>query len=192
MIFQSFNTTANICELAKAKRGLKVIFEIVGRSISVIEYYESFHWFFANTLENRCYGILLKCLRRMLGISYCDVIYYVIYVICFHYVRKTINPLFAWASSCVILKICVKYPIHWQKGFVHTPLFMAVLEDSDRAFIEIDLISLIIHADRNFTQAHYDINITFRGKNHRMYKHGSLRKFFFSDLRIEAHQHKGK
>ena len=38
-------------------------------------------------------------MSRMLEISNCDVIYYVIYVICSHYVRKAISPLFAWASS---------------------------------------------------------------------------------------------
>ena len=42
-------------ELTQAKRGLVVIFEIVGRDISVIEYYKSFHWFCAYTLENKCY-----------------------------------------------------------------------------------------------------------------------------------------
>ena len=56
-------------ELAKAKRGLMVFFEIVGRDISVIEYFKSFHLLFANTLENKYYSILLQCLRRM-----CDII----------------------------------------------------------------------------------------------------------------------
>ena len=77
-----------------------VIFEILGRDISVIEYYKSFHWFFANILENKCNGILLN-LRCMFDISCCDVIYYVIYVNCSHYVRKAINPLFAWPSSII-------------------------------------------------------------------------------------------
>ena len=40
--------------------GLMVIFEIVGRFISISEYYKSFHWFFVNTLRNKCYDILLK------------------------------------------------------------------------------------------------------------------------------------
>ena len=45
--------------------------------------------YFDNTLENECNGVLLsKRLRRMFGSSYCKVIYYVIYVICLHYVRK--------------------------------------------------------------------------------------------------------
>ena len=34
---------------------------------------------------------MLKCLRRMLDISYCDIKYYVIYVIYSHYVRKAIS-----------------------------------------------------------------------------------------------------
>ena len=33
-------------ELAKAKKELTVILEILGRDILVIEYYKSFHWFF--------------------------------------------------------------------------------------------------------------------------------------------------
>ena len=69
-----------IYELAQAKRGLTVIFVIVGRDSSVIKNYKSFHWFFANTWENQYYGILLKYLRRMFHISYCDIIYYVIYL----------------------------------------------------------------------------------------------------------------
>ena len=88
-------------ELSQAKRGLMVIFEILGRDISVIEYYKSFHWFFAHILENKCNGILLNHLKRMFDLSYCDVIYYVIYVICSLYVRKAISPLFAWPSSFV-------------------------------------------------------------------------------------------
>ena len=39
----------------------------------------------------------------MLDISNCDVLYYVIYVICSHYVGKAISPLFAWPSSYVFL-----------------------------------------------------------------------------------------
>ena len=73
-----------INELGQAKRGLMVIFEILGRDISVIEYYKSFHWFFAYILEYKCNGILLNNLRCMFDISYCDIIYYVIYVICSH------------------------------------------------------------------------------------------------------------
>ena len=80
----------NTYELVQAKRGLKVILEIVGRGISVNEYYKRFHWFLANTLENKCYGILLKRQRRMFDISYCDVIYYVIYVICTHNIMNAI------------------------------------------------------------------------------------------------------
>ena len=40
----------------------------------------------------------------MLDISNCDVIYYVIYVIFSHYIRKAISPLFAWPSSLMILQ----------------------------------------------------------------------------------------
>ena len=50
-------------------------------------------------LKIQCYSILQKRLSRMLDISNCDVIYYVIYVICLHYVGKAISPLFAWPSS---------------------------------------------------------------------------------------------
>ena len=39
------------------------------------------------------YGIWLKCLRCMFDMSYWDVKYNVIYVICSHYVRKAISPL---------------------------------------------------------------------------------------------------
>ena len=88
--------TVKAYELGQAKRGLMVIFEILGRDISVIEYYKSFHWFFAYILENKCNGILLNSLRCMFDISYCD-------VICSHYVRKAISPLFAWPSSYVSL-----------------------------------------------------------------------------------------
>ena len=86
-------------ELGQAEKGLLVIFEILRRDISVIEYYKSFHWFFAYILENKCNGILLNSLRCMFDISYCDVIYYVIDIIWSHYVWKAINPLFAWPSS---------------------------------------------------------------------------------------------
>ena len=50
-------------------------------------------------LKIKCYIILQKRLSCMLDISNCDVIYYVIYVICSHYVGKAISPLFAWPSS---------------------------------------------------------------------------------------------
>ena len=50
-------------------------------------------------LEIKCYSILQKRLIRVLDISNCDVIYYVIYVICSHYLGKAISPLFAWPSS---------------------------------------------------------------------------------------------
>ena len=76
-----------------------VIFEILRRDISVIEYYKSFHWFFTYILENKCNGSLLNHLRCMFDNIYCDIIYYVIYVICSHYVSKAISPLFAWRSS---------------------------------------------------------------------------------------------
>ena len=38
----------------------------------------SFYWFCANTLENKCYGILLKRRSHVLDIPDCEVIYYVI------------------------------------------------------------------------------------------------------------------
>ena len=91
-----------IYELAKAKRGLMVIFKIFIIGISVFEYCETFHWFCTSTSENKCYNILLKSLSGMLAIPKCDIIYYVIYVIWLQYVRKAISPLFAWASSYVI------------------------------------------------------------------------------------------
>ena len=47
-----------------AKRRLMVFFEIFRRDISVIEYHKSYQWFFANTLENKCCGILLKRLTN--------------------------------------------------------------------------------------------------------------------------------
>ena len=75
--------------------------KIVERAISVIEYYKSLHWFFAYTLEKKCFSILLKRLRLVFDISYCDVIYYVIFFICSLYVIKAISPLFAWCSSYV-------------------------------------------------------------------------------------------
>ena len=46
-------------EMAKAKRGLMVFFEIMGRDISVIECYKWFHWFFTKYI-NKCNSILLK------------------------------------------------------------------------------------------------------------------------------------
>ena len=52
-------------------------------------------------LKIKCYSILQKRLSRILDISNCDVIYYVIYVICSHYVGKAISPLFAWPSSVI-------------------------------------------------------------------------------------------
>ena len=53
------------------------------------------------SLKIKCYSILQKRRSRMLDISNCDVIYYVIYAICSHYVGKAISPLFAWPSSKV-------------------------------------------------------------------------------------------
>ena len=42
---------------------------------------------------------MLNHLRCTFDISYCEVIYYVIYVISSHYVSKAISPLFDWPSS---------------------------------------------------------------------------------------------
>ena len=50
-------------------------------------------------LKIKCFSILQKRMSRMLDNSNCDVIYYVIYVICSHYVGKAISPLFAWPKS---------------------------------------------------------------------------------------------
>ena len=54
-------------------------------------------------LKIKCYSILQKRLSRILDISNCDVIYYVIYVICSNYVGKAISPLFAWPSSYTVV-----------------------------------------------------------------------------------------
>ena len=84
------------------KLGLMVIFEIFVRYISVFHYCISFFYLFCtSTLENKSYTILLKRLSCILDISHCDVIYYIIYIICSHNVRKAISPLFAWASSYI-------------------------------------------------------------------------------------------
>ena len=91
-----------ICELHQAKRGLMVILNIFVRYISAFDYYEGFIDFALIPLKIKCYSILQKRWSRMLDISNCDVIYYVIYVICSHYVGKAISPLFAWPSSCDI------------------------------------------------------------------------------------------
>ena len=88
-------------ELAQAKRGLMVIFEISVRYISVFYCCKSFYWYCTSTLENKPNSILLKRLSCMLDRSHCDVIYYVIHVICSHNVKKAISPLFAWASSYI-------------------------------------------------------------------------------------------
>ena len=56
-------------------------------------------------LKIKCYSVLQKRLSRKLDISNCDVIYYVIYVICSHYVGEAISPLFAWPSSKSYFKI---------------------------------------------------------------------------------------
>ena len=97
----------NICrerlyELHQAKRGLMVIFKNFVRYISAFDNYKGLYWFCANTFENKILQYLQNRLSRMLDISNCDVIYYVIYVICSHYVRKAISPLFTWPSSYVI------------------------------------------------------------------------------------------
>ena len=78
-----------------------VIFEMFVRYISVLHYCISFLLFCMSTLENKSYTILLKSLSCMLDISHCDVIHYIIYIICSHNVRKAISPLFAWASSYI-------------------------------------------------------------------------------------------
>ena len=88
-------------ELHQAKRGLLVILEMFMRNISAFDSYKSIYWFCANTFENKCYSIFQKRLSRMLDFFNCDVIYYVIYVICSHYVGKAISPLFAWPSSII-------------------------------------------------------------------------------------------
>ena len=49
-------------------------------------------------LKIKCYSILQKRQSRMLDISNCDVIYYVIYVICLHYVGKGHKPPFRLAQ----------------------------------------------------------------------------------------------
>ena len=54
-------------------------------------------------LKIKCYSILKKRPNRMLDISNCDVIYFVIYVICSHYFGKAISPLFAWPRLCFFL-----------------------------------------------------------------------------------------
>ena len=55
----------------------------------------------------KCYSILQKRMSRMFDISNCDVIYYVILVICSHYVEKAISPLFAWPSSFTFICNCI-------------------------------------------------------------------------------------
>ena len=49
---------------------------------------------------------MLQYFTETSDISNCDVIYYVIYVICSHYVGKAIGPLFAWPSSFGFQYIC--------------------------------------------------------------------------------------
>ena len=68
-------------------------------------------------LKIKCYSILQKRLSRILDISNCDVIYYVIYVICSHYVGKAISSLFAWPSSClccIIVSLSYAVTIHFK------------------------------------------------------------------------------
>ena len=71
-------------------------------------------------LKIKCYSILQKRLSCIFDISNYDVIYYVIYVICSHYVGKAISPLFAWPSSNVYfcLYITQKYILCWFSQFM--------------------------------------------------------------------------
>ena len=47
----------------------------------------------------------------MFDFSYCDVICYIIYVICSLYVRKAISPLFAWPSSNINFEYKKQFPL---------------------------------------------------------------------------------
>ena len=61
-----------------------IIFREEHFSIQILYFYSVC----ADTLENKCNGVLLKLLSRIFDIPRCDVIYYVTYVICSHYIRK--------------------------------------------------------------------------------------------------------
>ena len=93
-----------IYELHQAKRGLMVILKILWGTFQLSITMKVFIDFLLIPLKIQCYSILQKRLSRMFDISNCDVIYYVIYVICSHYVGKAISPLFAWPSSYILLE----------------------------------------------------------------------------------------
>ena len=79
---------------------------------------KSLYWFCTYTSENKCYNIMLLRVSSMLYIPKYDVIHYVIYFICLHYVRKAISPLFAWASSIEnthVLNIYPPAPFQWRR-----------------------------------------------------------------------------
>ena len=78
-----------------------VIFKNFVRHISAFDYYKVFNNFALKPLKIKYYSIEQNRLSRILDISNCDVIYYVIYFICSHYVGKAISPLFAWPSSYI-------------------------------------------------------------------------------------------
>ena len=114
-------------ELHQAKRGLMVILKIFVRYISALEFID----FGLIPLKITCYSILQKRLSRILDISNCDVIYYVIYVICSHYVGKAISPLFAWPSSYIntlyYLNICIIVIVSRYYKYRYTFLFSFIL-----------------------------------------------------------------
>ena len=81
--------------------------QVPGRSQRLLlEYNNSFHWFFANTLEKQCYGSLWKRLWRMFDISYCDVIYNIIYVILLALRQKSHKPPFRLGHLRYFWNIC--------------------------------------------------------------------------------------
>ena len=103
----------------------------------------------------------------MFDMSNCDVIYYVIYIICSHYVEKAISPLFAWPSSfcsfvyCMTAFLVYYYPILityftmniWCRQlrfqYVVSPSFN-VSRHSKMLFIHCDgCWQLLIESDRN-------------------------------------------
>ena len=106
-------------ELHQAKRGLMVIFKNFVRYISAFDYYGGLYDFALIPLKIKYYSILQKLLSRMLYISNCEVIYYVIYVICSHYIGKAISPLFAWPSSFITWKNCQRCYIHHKFELFH-------------------------------------------------------------------------
>ena len=91
-------------ELHQAKRGFMVILKILWGTFQLSITIKVFIDFALIPLKIKYYGILQKRLSRMLDISNCDVIYYVIYVIFSHYIRKVISPLFAWPSSYYLIR----------------------------------------------------------------------------------------